>query len=191
MVGDAMRQEDERDALIVTHLYVVDMAVALFQRRYGSVFEPDDLRGIATVALVEAATRYDASRSGRGAFGAYALVRVRGALVDEWRRRTQYHRRRAAPRVPLLYSLDEWRALGLSGWEPSTDPLAHAATWVDVRDVLRALPPRTRYALLAGAWGVSYEEIARTLGVSPERVWQLRRKARRALADESETEQTG
>lgn len=71
--------------LVREHLPLVSYAVAEMASRVPSYVNRDDLVSAGMFGLVQAAQSYDAERGVE--FGAFARVRIRGALIDELRSR--------------------------------------------------------------------------------------------------------
>ncbi len=84
----------ERDALIVDHLDMARRLARKIARRVPRSFGREELESAAMLGLTEAALRYDATRG--EPFVAYAAKRIRGAVLDELRRRDALTRRRRA-----------------------------------------------------------------------------------------------
>jgi RNA polymerase sigma factor (sigma-70 family) len=85
------RLRRKRQDLIVAHLPLAESIARQVWRRftrsgqggYGSKISLEDMVSCAHVGLVEAAGRWD---PGRGEFGKYCYLRVRGAIIDAHRR---------------------------------------------------------------------------------------------------------
>ena len=76
---------DVEDRLVRDHLPLVQYGVAEVQSRIPRHVSRDDLVSAAMLGLAQAARTYDASRG--IAFDRYAMIRIRGALLDELRGR--------------------------------------------------------------------------------------------------------
>lgn len=74
------RRRFSRDARIVENLAVVGLVLQQLLPRLPSSIEADDLHSAGVMGLIDAAQKYDESRSVR--FRTYAEVRVRGAMLD-------------------------------------------------------------------------------------------------------------
>ncbi len=88
-----------RPADVASWLPLVWKVARSVARRLPSHIEVDELVGAGTIGLMDALTRYDASRCDR--FAGYAEIRIRGAILDQlreadWMPRTA---RRAARRL--------------------------------------------------------------------------------------------
>lgn len=75
---------ESRDDLILQHFGMVQRVAARMSSRYPSSVEVDDLVSIGTLGLIDAANRFDAERN--ATFTSYALIRIKGAIVDELRK---------------------------------------------------------------------------------------------------------
>src|SRR5689334_14282618 len=76
---------DEFQALIESHLFLVRSIVEQMRRRLPRSLETDELFSVGITGLVTAAHNYRPGEL-RG-FAAYATARIRGAILDELRRR--------------------------------------------------------------------------------------------------------
>jgi RNA polymerase sigma factor (sigma-70 family) len=164
-------------ALVADNLKVARWAVRRYYptlRSGGPDF--DDAVAVASLGLVEAARRYD---PGRSSFMTYALYWCRDGLRRWWAAR---HRRglRSAGRAARVVSLD--REVG--GRSISASLRAPCVSLTDRHDaevVFRALadlPARQRAAVdLTLLQGLTLIQAGRRLGVSGERVRQVREKA--------------
>ena len=74
-----------RSALIEGYMGLVHHSARALARRISPQFELDDLVSAGTVGLVQAFEGFDAARG--LAFSTYAVPRIRGAMLDEMRRR--------------------------------------------------------------------------------------------------------
>src|SRR5947209_5817221 len=70
-------------AAVVTHLPLVRRVAGRIARRLPSHVQLDDLISAGTEGLIDAARKFDPSKG--VAFGAYAEIRIRGAVMDELR----------------------------------------------------------------------------------------------------------
>jgi len=131
----------------------------------------DDAVGVGSVALVEAARRFDPDQG--APFLGYAFRRVRGAMSDACRG----HRG------------------GRSGSEVACDPdefcmisdhrTLRQEDRLDILAAIARLRRRLRAVLVRHACGVPHRQIAADLGVSESRVSQLLTLARRRVADDT------
>src|SRR5262245_19727067 len=75
---------DRRDALIFEHLSIVRHVVGKLLAELPPGMDAENLEAAGTLGLVEAAGNFDPTRGVD--FKAYALNRIRGAVLDELRR---------------------------------------------------------------------------------------------------------
>ena len=147
----------------------------------------DDLVSAGTIALIEAADRYDPKR--RVSFATFAYPRIRGAIIDE------------LPKLVESGTARDGRATPLSLQAPVATDAGRAASWVDVTvdrsmpepqrsaelsELLHAiheLPERERELLALAVAGSSLGEIARMSGCSEARISQVLTRARFRLEE--------
>jgi RNA polymerase sigma factor (sigma-70 family) len=156
------------------HVHLVDLLAREQYFLCGQLMPLDELLGEAQLALVYAASLYDAARN--VPFGAYATLVVRHRLIQAvtvWRR---------------FGRLDHVRFTDLPPTEDAApfDPVCHRTreSYREAGDrellerVRRVLPPRWFEVMrLYFAEGRTMEEIGRLLGISRQRVEQLLSKA--------------
>ena len=75
------------DALIHDHLEIARRVARKLARKLPPSLSTDEVEGAALLGLTEAASRFDSSRG--EPFIAYAVKRIRGAVLDELRRRAR------------------------------------------------------------------------------------------------------
>jgi RNA polymerase sigma factor FliA len=161
--------------------------------------EANDLVSSGVIGLAEAWERYDASRG--VAFEAYAVPRIRGAVIDAIRasdwvpRKARQRARNTGEPVAMLVSLDGGRSDSDSdthGSERIADeaaPVPGAALLADERKQelfanLKGLPEREKMIVTQHYFeGVQLAAIARQLGVTESRVSQLHGRALRMLRE--------
>ena len=80
----AMTSEKDRERLIEDYLPLVKSIVSRMRHHFPDSYEMEDMYGIGAKALVVAVNQFDPSKG--KAFGNYAALRIRGALLDELRR---------------------------------------------------------------------------------------------------------
>jgi RNA polymerase sigma factor (sigma-70 family) len=142
----------------------------------------DDAVSVAFLGLVEAARRYD---PGRASFMRYALYWCRAGLRRWWAAR---HRRglRQVGRAARVVSLDRdlgGRRIAAGLRAPAADPGDRHDTEVVLR-ALSDLPNRHREAVdLTLLQGLTLAQAGRHLGVSGERVRQVREQAVRLVRE--------
>lgn len=74
----------DRNDLVVRYLPMVRRVATRMAARFPSSVEVDDLISVGTIGLMDAADRFDADR--HQAFTSYALIRIKGAIVDMLRK---------------------------------------------------------------------------------------------------------
>lgn len=77
-------EQTARDSLIVGHLWLVRHLIGKISARLPAGVDVENLQAAGVLGLVEAASRFDASRGVD--FKAFAALRIRGAIIDEARR---------------------------------------------------------------------------------------------------------
>jgi RNA polymerase sigma factor FliA len=146
----------------------------------------DDLVSAGTIALLEAADRYDPERP--VSFATFAYPRIRGAMIDELPRLGEFGMARSS-------------VTRLSLQAPTATDAARTETWIDVTadasiaepqtsaelsellHAIRELPRRERELIALAVAGTSVGEIARLWGCSEARVSQLLIRARFRLEE--------
>jgi RNA polymerase sigma factor for flagellar operon FliA len=160
--------------------------------------EASDLVSSGVIGLAEAWERFDASRG--VAFEAYAVPRVRGAIIDAIRasdwvpRKARQRSRRTGEPVAALVSLDGGRS-GDDG-DNAVERIADDGCPVPGAEMLAGerrtelvatmnhLPEREKMIVTLHYFhGVQLAEIARKLGVTESRVSQLHGRALRMLRE--------
>lgn len=176
-----LRSPAEVDALVELH--------APLARRWASrVCRPrpwlyyEDVLSEMLLALWRAAQVWDPVR---GKFSTYACWWMRSHTTRHLRRRWRDRRLRTISLdATITHAGDEPRTLA----EITPDPRAHEPSEPlqadEVLDALRCLPSRDRDVIEALAAGEACESVAARLGVSHQRVRQLRDRARQRLARE-------
>lgn len=159
------------DEEIVEHLGLVHRE-ARRVRAYSKSIEYEDLVGYGTVGLMQAARSFDASRG--WTFSTFAIPRIRGAMIDELRRR--FGRSPvSAKRLAEEVALDDTLA------DPADDE-REVFTRLEVDEVLGTLPPRQRRVLtLYYLDGLVQREIGLVFGVREQRIQQIRSRALHTL----------
>ncbi len=143
-IGEGVTTAGDQTALVEAHHHLLEPLVRSLARRYPRHVDRDDLRGAAAHGLVDAASRFDAADG--VPFARYLTFRVRGAVLDEVRRRD------FAPRSlrRQLRQIDEATARlhGVLNREPSTDEVARELG-VPVGEVVRAQADELAVTVLA------------------------------------------
>ncbi|MBP7568768.1 MAG: hypothetical protein KBA95_01795 [Acidobacteria bacterium] len=159
--------------LAAAHAHLVEWAVRRLRRRRPWV-DLDDARGVAGLALVQAARLYRAQPG--GSFTGFALQRLdfrlrdalrSGELTRSRRVRRPGGRGRWCHEVPL----EVCRCVVID----RVDALAQRR--LDLAAGLRRLPPRERRLVCRLLAGDTHDVIAADLGVSLSRITQLRARA--------------
>lgn len=128
-----------------------------------------ELYSAGTVGLIEAVRRYDPDRG--TAFSTWAVPRIRGAMIDEVRRRTPLAR---SQRSVEFVTWDDYLA---STPPTAEEELLHAEQMELAQRLLDDLPERDRDIVLSWAKGETGVSIARRYRISEGRVTQLRQRA--------------
>jgi RNA polymerase sigma factor FliA len=159
--------------------------------------EANDLVSSGVIGLAEAWERFDASRG--VAFEAYAVPRIRGAVIDAIRasdwvpRKARQRARNTGEQVAVLVSLDGGRNDGddsqATQLADESAPVPGAALLAGERkeellENLKGLPEREKMIVTQHYFhGVQLATIARELGVTESRVSQLHGRALRMLRE--------
>ncbi|MDB5294740.1 MAG: sigD 3 [Phycisphaerales bacterium] len=160
--------QNDSDALAVRYMPLAEGMAARF-RRPGCPLGLDELQGVALLALVESARKYD---PGRGVqFPAFARPAIRGALIDAVKRE-------AAASGATVAAVPGDQPVERPSREP--DP-ADAATLTDAVEYVRANLRAPRHP--AADDGLTCDSIARRLGVSERAATGRRNRARACLAE--------
>ena len=80
----AMKDEKSRNQWIENYLPLVKSIVSRLRHHFPESYETEDMYGIGARALVVAVNKFDSTKG--KAFGNYATLRIKGALLDELRR---------------------------------------------------------------------------------------------------------
>jgi RNA polymerase sigma factor FliA len=83
--AESMRGSDEREQEILRHLPLVRTVVDRITAHLPPNVDRDDLFHAGVIGLIDALNRFDASRD--NAFSTYAVMRIRGQVIDELRAR--------------------------------------------------------------------------------------------------------
>ncbi len=83
--AEATRGPEQREAEIVRHLPLVQSIVDRIAATLPPNVEREDLFGAGVLGLIDAVDRFDATRE--NTFSTYAVLRIRGAIIDELRAR--------------------------------------------------------------------------------------------------------
>ena len=80
----AMQDTKSRDLWIEDYLPLVKSIVSRMRHHFPESYDTEDMYGIGARALVVAVNKFDSSKG--KAFGNYATLRIKGALLDELRK---------------------------------------------------------------------------------------------------------
>jgi RNA polymerase sigma factor for flagellar operon FliA len=169
--------QNARQELIETYASMA-RRVARRIRTSDPIADGDDIASVAVVGLIQAVDRYELER--HVPFEAFAVRRIKGAILDEIRRNAFAGRAATDARPPAPISLDE---LNGGHHEPSDPDDEHRQVLEqdvrsDVRAAMDALAPRERTVVEDYYMrGCTLKEIARSLGVTEARICQLRSRA--------------
>lgn len=157
-------QEGERAALDLLLRRHYDRLYALCRRMAGDDADAADACQEGLMAIVRGLASFD----GRSAFGTWAYRVTANACLDELRRR----RRRPEPGLPE----------GAGEVASPIDAMEGATIRLDLDQALQTLPTDYRAAVvLRDVCGLSYDEIAETLGIPPGTVRSRIARGRSAL----------
>lgn len=186
------RSEETRERLLEHYLPLVYSVARRVLITRNTTLDLDDLIGIGVLALCDSLRRFDPKRE--VAFSVFATHRIRGAILDEFRKlnsakraaRALVSRHEPEPdanREPGAEDEARGRATRLAAWVPSLDSLVDPKGQGSLDDFERremidylttALSPREKYILkLYYARGATMREIAQHVGLSVPRVSAL------------------
>lgn len=158
-----------RDALVVSHLPLVDQIARSIASHLPPSFGAADLAGIGAIALIAAAERYAPESHNGAPFAVYARQIVRGAMLDSVRRRNWTANTCApiedAPEVSIA---------------PATvAEIDQVRRWGHVTAAAQCLPSRQREIVEAhyGPEETPLADIAAAMGVSVGWVYMLHARA--------------
>ena len=156
-------------------------------RGFGGQQQVDELAAVGSVALWQCYQRFDAERMPEDAFWAYSNKRVQGAMLDTLRR--QGHGGRAGQRMVKEDDLGDtpWALIrsvsltALGDLPAPSDPeqdLLYKCKCELARKLVCKLPERHQCILrMSVIEGASLEEMGKRLGVSPDRISQIKADA--------------
>jgi RNA polymerase sigma factor (sigma-70 family) len=180
-----------RDDLIHSHLYLVRAIASELIRSAPPPLKFDDLVAYGRLGLVTAAARFDPTRGPR--FADYAAPRIRGAMLDGFRKEGPFGDVRERKRLPKLerVRVEDDEQLGrLMIGDSRKAPQEDWAEQADYRqlvtqlsDAVDKLPAHLRSFTLAHFYrDVPLHELGRQLGVSKYAVHRLRNTAVREIS---------
>jgi RNA polymerase sigma factor (sigma-70 family) len=156
--------------LFELHLPIARSIAEVFARRVPASIDPSDLLSAAMVGLWEAASR----NPGHENFIGYAKTRISGAVIDELRRQNWTSRGMLQRRdLVNLVLIDEFKDLdNYAGY--STPSIAERVVeTAEMLERLKELPKRTQRLVRMLLCGERQVDIARKLGLSEPRIYQL------------------
>jgi RNA polymerase sigma factor (sigma-70 family) len=128
--GHRARFLAKRDALVEAHMHLVPPIANHIFRRLPPSFDLDDLLATGYLALIHTATRYRPREHGGAPFSAFARPRIRGAILNSFRRANWEEN----TRPPITFD-----GPGAHTPEPATDPRVEINTSVDERSLRKRL----------------------------------------------------
>ncbi len=176
------------EELVRTHLPLLSRVAAhLWRPAMLPMYELEDLAQMGFRGLVQAAERFDPARGVK--FSSFAYRRIRGAIIDEIRKRDWVPRqvRIRCEETPIIGSLS-WPAPtpdGMDGNEvgdliegPSA-PLDEGLERQDLHMALRRLLDEQELTVIVGSYfrGLRLAVVADEMGLTESRVCQIRQKA--------------
>lgn len=176
----------EASRLVERHIALPYVALRGMAAWGNDVVTRDDLLQAGMMGLVEAARRYDPAQE--VAFSTFAMLRIRGAMLDAIRQSDRTRVRWSGRRRAVVMSLERertesGRTLGDVLEDPVTGRLEEqGCARAMVAEALARLPRRWQVVLdLYYRQGWTFREIGEELGVGESWACQLHRKAIEAL----------
>ena len=169
----------EQEALILDHQEFAKKLANAVVNSQRLTIEYEEAQSCALVGLVDAAQRYDPTRS--VSFKSFAYRRIAGEIIDHCRRNS-FVRRRGLEKG-IKYEV----VSANTGWEDDSEFAILPAIQVDVdlkldfEVALEILTDREKRVVLALAAGARGREVAADLGVTESRVSQIASEARAKL----------
>lgn len=200
-MGPQAATAQDRNAALVTWYPMVQRIAHRTAATYGlpQGVDTSDLVSSGVLGLAQAWERYDPERG--VAFEAFAVPRVKGAIIDAIRasdwvpRKARQKARQTGESLVLLVSMDESHAsedgdrstferLADDKADLPGDALLAAEGRHELMGSLNSLPERERMIVTLHYFqGVQLAEIAKSLGVTESRVSQLHTRALKMLRD--------
>ena len=189
--SESAENEPSRDELIHSHLYLVRAIASQLIRAAPPPLSFDDLVAYGRVGLVTAAARFDPTRGPR--FADYAVLRIKGAMWDGFRKEGPFGDCRERKRLPKMERVriedDEQLGSLMHGDQHASqqDDLAERSDYrglvSQLSDAVDKLPPHLRAFTLAHYYrDVPLCDVGRQLGVSKFAVQRLRNTALREIS---------
>lgn len=155
-----------RDALVEQHIEWARNVATKVASRLPTWFTPEDLTGPASIALLDAATKFDPSR--KIPFRAYAIRQVEGACYSA-ARRNEYRER-------AHHELTDEIAESQTAHQPAGSASLPEQVW--------QLPPEQfRVVQLVYSHELTVEAAASRMGISPSKASQHHRAALQTLRE--------
>jgi len=181
--GQVKRLSAKRWRLVQDHLGMVSAAARDVVAMMPPSVTVQDLESVGKIALIEAAGRYDHQL---GTFGVYARQRVRGSMIDAYRRRNwawELHAELAEEPIEDDGDCTPFEHQGCKvvpiDRGPSPEKLAERAVLRDILSrAMDCLDVDERYALQQSAEGVSLRAIGAVYGMSTSWAWDLLQRAK-------------
>jgi len=173
----------DRDELIKAHYHRVRIIALKRLKKLPRFITLDEVISHGSLGLIDAVERYDPDRG--CAFATYATPRIHGAISDGFR--VFAGESRITRKEYADDDIDELNLDSPEAYDPSYDALRENLREC-VQKAIMALPKRERTAILLHEFeGLKVKEVAKIMGVTTTRVWQVRRDAfnhlRESLAD--------
>lgn len=178
------------EELVRTHLPLLRRVAAQQRRpRMLPMYELEDLAQMGFRGLVQASERFDPAVGVK--FSTFAYRRIRGAIIDELRRRDWVPRqvRASGEETPIIGSLS-WPAPTPNGMdgdvlevgdliEGPAAPLDEGLERADLHAALRRLLDERELTVIVGSYfrGLRLAVVADEMGLTESRVCQIRQKA--------------
>jgi RNA polymerase sigma factor for flagellar operon FliA len=187
--SNSTRPDDPTDPLVLEYAPLVRHVVGKVAPRGIVGVDREDLISAGVLGLVRAARRYDPDHPAE--FKTYAYACIRGAVLEELRRRRKAEASRTADGWQSVVSLQELTEEGASGLArsaesgPTPDQQAEQNESLTLlAEAIDDLPRRERVALVLYAERhLTLKQIARVLGVTEGRASQLHSAAVAKLSD--------
>lgn len=197
----------DRNEALVAFYPMVERIAHKAASTYGlpSGLDTEDLISSGVLGLAEAWDRYDPDRG--VAFEAFAIPRVKGAVIDAIRasdwvpRKARQRARMTGEPVAVLVSIDADRSFGDEGDHSAADRIVDESAEVpgaellavesrrELMGALNRLPDRERTIVTLHYFErVALQDIAKSFGVTESRVSQLHTRALRLLRAALEAE---
>lgn len=163
---------DEQSKLVEEHLYLVKKHAKKYDKKDQGVYDA------ALDGLIKAARRF---RPHSGAtFATYTSQRIAGSVIDYFRLRSGVKCGRLRQRITPI--MQPWAS---SNQPPSTveSPLTLIMFEDERHHFIQTLPLKFRRVVERSMRGDSIEQIAAALGVSKNRVWQMKQELQQRIED--------